>query len=273
MKKPKQKRGKQVQKQKQSVVVNVSKPRRSAGGTTTTRYVPYMPFPPSTPLPPRIIYINPPSVQAPKILKNVATETEYPEPLPLAPRVPIGVRTNLADTEHEIEPLGGVDRQAELFQEAIVGDQQQVAARDLGELGKKAKRQQAASELAARDLEELGKKAKRQQAASEEADVTFTFTGEKTPTAAAEEQVSELEKPVKVKEPRQPEPEWYAPIRKDFWELNRKQLVEDKKTMSEAAAKTKASERSAVFRSRGELGTFTVEIPEAIRAAPKFVWR
>ena len=239
MKKPKQKRGKQVQKQKQSVVVNVSKPRRSAGGTTTTRYVPYMPFPPSTPLPPRIIYINPPSVQAPKILKNVATETEYPEPLPLAPRVPIGVRTNLADTEHE--PLGGVDRLAELFQEAIVGDQQQVAA----------KRQQAASEL-----EELGKKAKRQQAASEE---------------AAEEQVSELEKPVKVKEPRQPEPEWYAPIRKDFWELNRKQIAEDKKSMSEAAAKTKASERSAVFRSRGELGTFTVEIPEAVRAAPKFV--
>lgn len=178
MRKQKQKQRKKVDvRQRQSVVVNISKPRRSKAKAIRYIHAP-------TPLPPNYIYIHPPPAQAPLIIPRALPDTEHPPPLPLAPRVPIRVPTNLADTEHEIPPvsLGGVDRQAEMFQEAVAEapvepveppfDEKLQAASDLIRLAARARisgetRDQAASQLA--NIGELAKARgeRRSQAASQ----------------------------------------------------------------------------------------------------------
>lgn len=76
-----------------------------------------------TPLPTNYVTVYPSPAPAPLVIRALP-DTEHPPPLPIAPRTPVRVPTNLPDTEHALlrdeEPvsLGGVDRQSELFQEA-----------------------------------------------------------------------------------------------------------------------------------------------------------
>jgi hypothetical protein len=163
------------QKQSQRVVVNIGavpkqKRKRRAPKKKAAKPPVYAPMPQpvmryyDNPLPARQIEIRPPAIEAPKIIPKALPDTEHPAPLPLAPRVPLAVPANLADTEHLIVPLGPAEPPTLFEEEPLVyaGGLEETAA-ELAALGEQAKAQEEIRAGTAGELAGLGERAKAQE--------------------------------------------------------------------------------------------------------------
>ena len=247
------------QKQSQKVIVNINqakakrkrKAKKSAKKKTSIQPPFYSPMPQpviryyDNQLPQRNITFQPTQVKAPEIIRGLAPETEYAQPI-RAERKPIKVPTPLPETEHvllrEEEPVS-------------LGGEEAPSARDVIE-------EQPAEPPTEPPEEKPKRKRKEKREVAPEFEPTFTqpkFAPVLEPVAPP---VDELQKERKQ---REPEPPWYKEVKKDFRRANDEEKQYDIEqvglTEAEAGRRYDTRRRNYIQSSGQDTGRFSYATP------------